>query len=88
MLGPVPFSSTSSNSSYISNAHGTLVVPSSKMNFTLIFNYTTNSVHGVSPRAFSIVTELNSPFFYIIIGAFTTLLAIAIVVFLGRKENE
>ena len=87
-FGAVPFPTSSSNSSIMPNAHGTLVVPSSKMNFTLIYNNTANSGHGFSSGVHSILTELNSPFFYLTIGVFTILLAIAIVVSLGREKGN
>ena len=85
--GVIPYNSYSGNSTYTSSAsHGAFVVPSSKMNFTLVYN-TSTTKHGESTGLTSPSMLVFSWTSYAILGIIAAIAVAVVIIDSYRKKN-
>ena len=87
-FGADPINNSSAYISYRnSNNHGTFIVPSSKLNFTLIYTNKEIVKQGINTGIIYIISELNSSLFFLIFSTFIALCVYVGFVVLYRKRK-
>lgn len=87
-FGSVHVTTSSVNISYgNSNRHGTLIVPSSKMNYTLVYDKTAIEGHGANSATMTFLLTLNSVFIYAA-GAAIVVLVVSFLYLVKRRNRN
>ena len=88
-FGADPINNSSAYTSYRnSNNHGTFIVPSSKLNFTLVYNSSAETVNGANPDTIIILLSHYSTFIYVIGSSIVASIILLLYTDKHRSKNK